>query len=207
MNQLAETFIIREMRLADVPQVVAIDRASFTLPWTAGHYEFEVSNRDSSHMVVLEAANLAPSGPNGLRGFLSRLLAPQSPATIVGYGGYWLIAGEVHISTIATHPDFRSRGLGELLLVGMLLRAIELGGAYSVLEVRESNLTAQRLYEKYEYKVVGRRNGYYRDNNEDALLMEVRPIDGGYITRLKQRLEALRERVTFVDQFTQPNAR
>jgi ribosomal-protein-alanine N-acetyltransferase len=205
MTPPPEMFIMREMQLVDIPQVVTIDRKSFTLPWAAGHYEFEVSNRDSSHMVVLEAANLTPAAPIGLRGLLTRLIAPQSPSIIVGYGGCWLIAGEAHISTIATHPDFRGRGLGELLLIGMLLRSIGLGGEYSVLEVRETNLTAQRLYEKYEYKIVGRRKGYYRDNNEDALLMEVRPLNGAYTARLKQRLEALRERITFVDQFTQQN--
>jgi len=69
-----------------------------------------------------------------------------------------LIAGEAHISTIAVHPTF-APGACELLLVSMLRRAILLEGEYSVLEVRATNSTAQALYEKYEYKVVGRRKG------------------------------------------------
>jgi ribosomal-protein-alanine N-acetyltransferase len=205
MTKPAEKFILREMRISDVPQVVGIDRESFTMPWSARTYNFEISNRDTSHMVVLEAAHLTPISHNGWRGLLYRLFAAKSPAIIVGYGGCWLIAGEAHISTIATHPDFRGRGLGELLLTGMLQRAINLGGEYSVLEVRESNLTAQKLYEKYDYKVVGRRKGYYRDDNEDALLMEARPLDAAYAERLQHRIKALRQRIHFVDQFTSPD--
>jgi ribosomal-protein-alanine N-acetyltransferase len=121
---------------------------------------------------------------------------------VVGYGGCWLIAGEAHISTIAIHPNYRGKGLGELLLAGMLQRAIYLGGEYSVLEVRVSNFTARRLYEKYEYETIGRRKGYYRDNGEDALLMEVRPMDTAYQKRLVARLATLNERVAFSDQFT-----
>ncbi len=199
MTRLPETFLLRKMRLEDIPQVVEIDRASFTLPWSARTYSFEISNQDTSHM---EATHLTPSIRNGWRGMIYRLFSPKGSAIIVGYGGCWLITGEAHISTIATHPDFRGRGLGELLLAGMLQRAINLGGEYSVLEVRESNLTAQKLYEKYEYKVVGRRKGYYRDDNEDALLMEARPLDVGYARRLIDRIEALRQRIHFADQFT-----
>jgi ribosomal-protein-alanine N-acetyltransferase len=128
--------------------------------------------------------------------------APASTGTVVGYGGCWLIAGEAHISTIAVHPDYRGKGLGELLLIGMLQRALNLGGEYSVLEVRVSNEPAQALYRKHEYVIVGRRTGYYRDNGEDAYLMEVRPLDEGYQQRLTERTLALRQRINFVDQFT-----
>ena len=204
MTRPPETFILRNMQLADIPQVVAIDRESFTMPWSARTYHFEITNHDTSHMVVLGTAHLTPLQQYGWRGIFHRMFAPKPPAIIVGYGGCWLIAGEAHISTIATHPDFRERGLGELLLASMLQRGINLGGEYSVLEVRESNLTAQKLYEKYAYKVVGRRKGYYRDENEDALLMEARPLDAAYAEQLKRRIEALRQRIYFVDQFTSP---
>ena len=110
------------------------------------------------------------------------------PGEVIGYGGCWLIAGEAHISTIAVHPAHRGKGLGELLLASMLKCAIRLGGEYSVLEVRESNATAQALYRKYEYMVIGRRRQYYRDNGEDALLMEARPLDSAYYQRIEARL-------------------
>jgi ribosomal-protein-alanine N-acetyltransferase len=123
-----------------------------------------------------ELLNHRDDQPHSLHALLQRLRGTSKPApTLAGYGGCWLIAGESHVSTLAVHPAYRGRGLGEALLVGMLRRAINLGGEYSVLEVRVSNLTAQALYRKYEYETIGRRGAIYRDNGEDAFLMEVRP--------------------------------
>jgi ribosomal-protein-alanine N-acetyltransferase len=158
-------------------------------------------------MIVLEMSDHAPYLASGWRSIVRRLLNSKTPNVIVGYGGCWLIAGEAHISTIAVHPDFRGQGLGELLLVGMLQRGIYLGGEYSVLEVRASNNIAQSLYRKYEYKMVGRRKAYYRDNSEDALLMEIRPLDAAYQRRFAQRVQALQERLSYsyADHFTRYN--
>lgn len=197
-------YLMRHMRLEDIPQVVQIDQVSFPTPWSARTYEFELINRDTSHLVVLEVVNQATPLPTGWRTVLQRLRGakPDVASTIVGYGGCWLIAGEAHISTIAVHPDYRGRGLGELLLAGMLQRSVNLKGDYSVLEVRVSNLAAQALYRKYGYITVGRRRGYYRDNAEDAFLMEVRPLDETYQHGLNERLKLLRERVQYVDHFT-----
>jgi ribosomal-protein-alanine N-acetyltransferase len=199
---VTDSYLLRHMCLEDIPQIVMIDQASFPNPWSPRTYQFEISNRNTSQMVVLEIPDLNPVRAGGLRGAVQRLLSPRIPGVVVGYGGCWLIAGEAHISTIAVHPDFRGQGLGELLLIGMLQRGISLGGEYSVLEVRASNLTAQALYEKYEYKVVGRRKGYYHDNREDALLMEARPLDEAYRQRLNERAEALSKRISYTDQFT-----
>jgi [ribosomal protein S18]-alanine N-acetyltransferase len=199
------TYLLRHMRLEDIPQVVKIDEASFPSSWSPRTYQFEISNRDTSQMIVLEISNTALHPVGGWRSVVQRLLNPKNPDAIIGYGGCWLIAGEAHISTIAVHPDFRGLGLGELLLVGMLQRGIYLGGDYSVLEVRASNYTAQALYRKYEYQVVGRRKAYYRDNSEDALLMEIRPLDAAYQQRLAKRAAALQERLSYTDHFTRHN--
>jgi [ribosomal protein S18]-alanine N-acetyltransferase len=196
--------ILRPMRINDIPQVLAIDRLSSPLPWSAKTYEFEVTNQNTSHLVVLEQPEDNAPAPRGLRGMIQRLLGAQVPGIIVGYGGCWIIAGEAHISIIAVHPNFRRRGLGEVLLASMLQRAVAEESDYSVLEVRESNVTAQALYEKYEYTVVGRRKGYYRDNSEDALLMEVRPLDAAYRSRLDARVAAIQQRVAYIDHFTDP---
>ncbi|MCD4686173.1 MAG: ribosomal protein S18-alanine N-acetyltransferase [Anaerolineae bacterium] len=195
-------FILRPMRLDDIPQVLAIDRAAFPISWSAKTYEFEISNHDTSHLAVLELPDDSTPAPRGIRSLLQRLLGGQLSGIVVGYGGCWIIAGEAHISTIAVHPNFRRRGLGELLLVGMLQRAIIWNSEYSVLEVRESNLTAQALYEKYEYTAIGRRKGYYRDNSEDTLLMEIRPLDTAYHARLNACTAALQQRIAFIDHFT-----
>lgn len=197
-------YILRNMTTDDIPQVVSIDRASFTTPWSARTYEFEINNRDSSHLVVVEVVE-CEQRPTGWRGLASRLKASaQAEREIAGYGGCWLIAGEAHISTIAVAPVFRGRGLGELLLAAMLKRSIIRKGEYSVLEVRASNEVAQSLYRKYGYEIVGRRRGYYRDDGEDALLMEARPLDDAYRRMLDERLQALSEQLDFVDQFTGP---
>lgn len=195
-------FVLRPMHIEDIPQVLAIDRTSFPISWSAKTYEFEISNHDTSHLAVLELPDNSPPAPRGIRAVLQRLLGEHLTGIVVGYGGCWIIAGEAHISTIAVHPNFRGRGLGELLLIGMLQRALAWKSDYSVLEVRESNLTAQALYEKYEYTVVGRRKGYYRDNGEDALLMEIRPLDEAYQAHLNARTEELKQRIAFIDHFT-----
>ena len=81
------------------------------------------------------------------------------------------MAEDAHISTIATHPDWRGRGLGELLLVSLLECGEAQGAWQATLEVRASNAIAQALYGKYLFKKVGVRKRYYSDNGEDAIIM------------------------------------
>jgi ribosomal-protein-alanine N-acetyltransferase len=98
--------------------------------------------------------------------------AEQTPASpLVGYGGFWLMVDEAHISTIASHADWRRRGIGELLLIAMIDGATQVGARVVTLEVRVSNTDAQALYRKYGFDVTGSRKHYYSDNREDALIM------------------------------------
>src|SRR6185295_10351130 len=129
----------------------------------------------------------------GLLGIIRRLGSGNHliSSAIAGYGGFWLIEGESHVSTIAVHPTYRGRGLGEVLLAGMLSRSMLLKAEYSVLEVRVTNNSAINLYKKYEYEVVGERKNYYRDNNENAYLMHLAPLDDSYAARMAQRLGKL----------------
>ncbi len=172
-------YTLRYMTLRDIPPVQEIDQIAFQTPWSINSYIFEINDNQSAHMVVLETKGETP--------------------TIVGYGGMWLIEGEAHISTIATHPDWRGRGLGEALLAGMVLRGISLSATYSVLEVRVSNVAAINLYRKYEYQIVSLRKGYYRDNNEDAYLMHLAPLDDAYNARFEARWQTLQTRVAFAN--------
>jgi len=191
-------YILRYMRPEDIQQVLEIDKLSFPLPWSARSYTFEISENKASHMIVVETAPQA-SMAKGLRGVFQRLSGQTTAPVIVGYGGLWLIEGEAHVSTIAVHPAYRGQGLGEVLLSGMLGRSIDLDAEYSVLEVRVSNAHAINLYKKYEYEVVGQRPKYYRDNNEDAYLMHVAPLDNAYKARFIERLKKLHNRVPFTD--------
>jgi len=169
---------LRYMRPEDIPVVVELDQRSFPNAWSERSYNFEVRENKSSHMVVLEL---------------------DSPTTIIGFAGTWLIEDETHISTIAISAEQRGNGYGEILLSGLLERSIALGATYAVLEVRVSNGTAINLYRKYEFEVVHRRKNYYRDNNEDAYMMFLNGIDAAYKARFADRLVKLRQRVHYTN--------
>lgn len=194
------TLTLRYMRLVDIPQVVAIDQVTFVPPWSARSYAYEIAESTYSHMVVLEQTEDQPQTKSFFRWFFS---PPRTAsAQIVGYGGLWLISDEAHISTIATHPDFRRRGWGELLLAGMVQKAVLLNAAYVVLEVRVSNSAAQALYHKYGFVTVDVKKGYYHNNGEDAYDMRLDLRDEAVCARLDALLARLRTRNTYEDVFT-----
>lgn len=194
---------LRYMRLADVPTVVAIDRVSFGAPWSARSFAYEVSQSTYSHMVALE---LAPELPQqkGLRR-LTQFLNGTPPAdpVVVSYGGLWHIADEAHISTIATDPAQRGHGYGELALAAMIRRALTLGSAYIVLEVRVSNTVAQNLYLKYSFQVVDRKANYYHNDGEDAYDMRLSFSEQpNYAAQFEQRYAALLTRYRVRDEYS-----
>jgi ribosomal-protein-alanine N-acetyltransferase len=145
---------IRKMALEDIDQVLAIDEASFSMPWPARSFHFEVTNNPASRSWVAE-----------------------DEGQVVGMVVAWMIVDEIHIATIATHNDFRRQGIGEKLLIHTLKSAKEEGALTSFLEVRESNRFARQMYNKFGYVEVGRRRRYYKDNNEDAILMSLDSIN------------------------------
>ncbi|MDX1686998.1 MAG: ribosomal protein S18-alanine N-acetyltransferase [Candidatus Promineifilaceae bacterium] len=145
------------MRLGDLEAVMAIESSSFPTPWPAEGYRRELTANERAYYYVL-------TGETG------------GERSIVGFAGHWLVAGEAHVSIIAVEPAWRGRGLGELLLLNLLLVAVEQGATLATLEVRCRNQVAQGLYHKYGFEVVGRRKGYYKDTGEDAILMTL-PLD------------------------------
>ena len=166
MSEVKADVLLLPMELDDIPQVAEIDRLSFPLPWPARAYRYELTENSASHFTVaVQAKDLGP-GPR---------LWPPAPnhRTVVGYIGFWQVVDEAHISTIAVHPDYRGLGVGEQLLAAGLLAAADLGGTQATLEVRVGNTAAQNLYRKFGFGIVGKRIGYYRDNGEDALVMNV----------------------------------
>ena len=145
--------LIRRMTLDDLPTVVALDQLSFSLPWPERSFRFEVADNAASRCWVAEVDG-------------------RVVAMLVG----WLLVDEIHIATIATHPDYRRQGIGRKLLSYALSRALEEGAQSSFLEVRESNLAAQEMYRQFGYQATGRRKRYYRDNDEDAILMTLESL-------------------------------
>jgi ribosomal-protein-alanine N-acetyltransferase len=109
---------------------------------------------------------------------------------VSGYVGFRTHRREAHISTIAIHPRWRGKGLGELLLLATMEKALALGTDRVTLEVRPSNGAAQNLYHKYGFHTNGVRKGYYSDG-EDAVLMAVDIGSNGYRPRLRELRIAL----------------
>jgi ribosomal-protein-alanine N-acetyltransferase len=137
------------MRAVDLDEVLAIEQASFTLPWSRGAFLYEMQQNRAARCWVM-----------------------REDGGVVGYVCLWEIADELHITNIAVHPAQRRRGLGRSLLGGVIHDGRERGLRVVVLEVRPSNREALPLYESFGFRVVGRRRGYYYDTGEDALVME-----------------------------------
>jgi ribosomal-protein-alanine N-acetyltransferase len=192
---------LRYMDVPDLSAVVAIDEASFKPAWPERSYRFEINESQVSFMAVLE--KVEEREVSGLKRLLNSLQGKngtEAKSVIVAYGGLWKIAEEAHISTIASHPDYRGKKYGEIVLAGMIGRAILLGADYVVLEVRVSNKIAQKLYEKYGFTIEGLKPKYYHHDNEDAYDMRLLLTDE-VIARHQKLYEKLAPR--FRDWYTE----
>lgn len=163
---------LREMRAEDLPQVAALDRLSFADPWPQGSFEYELKANNYSLCLVVEDPDAAER------------------ENVVAALVIWLIVDEAHIATIAVHPDYRHRGIGRRLLAEGLLQAAQRGAVKSLLEVRSGNAEALHLYYGFGYKVVGLRPNYYQAEREDALLLDLDPLDLEFLRNLKQTFSA-----------------
>ncbi|MEI7555650.1 ribosomal protein S18-alanine N-acetyltransferase [Candidatus Chlorohelix sp.] len=176
-------FLIESMRVEDIPEVVEIERICFATPWPASAYRRELQNTSSTrYVVVRQLQNESEAPANTEPPFLDRLMSPldntrpdkppaPTPNSVIGYAGLWMMMDEAHITTIGVHPLYRGNRLGELMLVGLIDIAMQLGSSWLTLEVRVSNNVAQNLYRKYYFDVKGMRRKYYTDNDEDAYVM------------------------------------
>jgi ribosomal-protein-alanine N-acetyltransferase len=199
------------MELEDIPQVLEVDRESYTLPWPASAYRREILHNRNARYVVLrrlpDDVDVIPASAHEeqrprvtLPFFRWPLKASESRSSrsgdIIGYAGMWVMVDEAHITTIAVQTRWRGRGHGELLLASLIEAAIAINAARITLEVRVSNETAQRLYRKYGFHQEGTRPRYYSDNNEDAYIMttdSVRSVQ--YLDRFHALVEALKQRL------------
>jgi [ribosomal protein S18]-alanine N-acetyltransferase len=212
--KVATGLVVAPMRVEHIPAVSAIERLSFPQPWPQNAYRREILENRMAHYIVArqlgestgQPAPSPPPAPSSSRGWLNRLLrpAPEPPSpeleeelrSIVGYAGIWVMTDEAHVTTIATHPDVRGRGVGELLLLALIHRGIEVGARWMTLEVRKSNDVAQSLYRKYTFKEMGVRRRYYSDNGEDALVMWTDALDTDtFLQAFEQNERKLGERL------------
>jgi [ribosomal protein S18]-alanine N-acetyltransferase len=179
------SFRLEAMSLRDIPEVIEIERLSFSMTWPANSYKRELEQNRMARYVVARyepgpGEPPAPARPKEARRPFPLSLLPrpgerpppeESVAAVVGYGGLWLMVDEAHVTSVAVHPQFRGRGLGELLMLSLARVAMRLEARYLTLEVRVSNTVARTLYEKLGFHQAGIRPRYYTDNNEDAVVM------------------------------------
>lgn len=140
--------MFRAMQVGDIEQICLIEIACFPTPWTADAFLNELEHNHFARYVVMIWNDM-----------------------IIGYAGMWTILDEAHITNIAVLEEYRGRKLGERLLRELVVQAMGYGMRRMTLEVRTSNYTAQRLYEKFGFQAEGKRRAYYSDNGEDAIIM------------------------------------
>ena len=148
---LPSEFIISPCRSTDLPAVEEIERLSFPTPWDRQSFEEEL-RRPFARLEVLR---------------------PKATGMVVAFCDYWLVADEVQILNIASHPAGRRQGFAGHLLTHIVAQAHLASFRLLSLEVRRSNLPAQSLYRKFGFRDVGIRPRYYADNQEDAVLMDL----------------------------------
>ncbi|MCU0508712.1 MAG: ribosomal protein S18-alanine N-acetyltransferase [Anaerolineae bacterium] len=150
--------LISPMQPEDLDAIMPLERLAFADPWSRRMYLSDLHENPLATYRVIRPANGVDLPP------------------ILGWGGFWLLVDEAHIATVAAHPEHRGCGLGEMLMVDLMERAVERGARVATLEVRASNLVAQKLYAKLGFDVVGTRRKYYRDG-EDGLIMTTPELD------------------------------
>lgn len=135
------------LEAAHIPAILEIEARVNTAPWSEKSFQNELTHAHGVFLVALVEGN------------------------VVGYGGFWMVIDEAHITTIAVSPDFQRKGIGRKLMIELLTRAKSRGMACSTLEVRAGNVPAISLYEDLGYVQSARRKSYYPDNQEDAIVM------------------------------------
>lgn len=130
-----------------IPEIVTIEAAVHSAPWTEKSFKNELENPHSIFVVARQAG------------------------VVVGYGGAWILVDEAHVTNVTVAEDKRQQGIAKKILTELLLKSVAKGAICSTLEVRKSNVAAISLYEKFGYQQVTVRKKYYPDNQEDAVVM------------------------------------
>jgi len=168
--------LVRKMIPKDIEQIMEIESSIFgEYHWTPQSFISEIENDLGNYFSAVDT----------------------STDQIIGYGGFWLIFDEAHITTIAIRPNLRNKGLGEILLQKLIDVGYAKNAKWFTLEVRAGNIPAQNLYYKYGFKSLGLRKKYYQDNDEDALIMWTENIwDTKFSSLFKDLKEKLKLKTT-----------
>lgn len=139
---------VKVMKLEHLDDIMVIENLCFKIPWSRNSFIEELTQNELAVYYVAVSAG-----------------------KVIGYGGVWKIFDEGHITNIAVHPEFRRCGAASKILDEIIKMCEENGINSLTLEVRKSNIAAQKLYAKFGFKEEGLRKRYYADNNEDAFIM------------------------------------
>jgi len=183
------TFLeLKPLTAEQLSAAVKLDQLCLGGLWTEAGYRRELESPNSELLVLVrsEALKLKGSEPlkiESLKGEEAEDLLQNSTSdqamnlsgenepTLIGLGCFWAILEEAHITLLGVHPDYQRRGLGQLLLEALLRKAQLRGLEWATLEVRASNQAALSLYQKFGFQEAGRRRRYYKDTDEDALIL------------------------------------
>jgi len=142
-------WVLETLTRDNIDDVLAIEEAAFTNPWTRAMYLAELENTAVSFC----------------------FLARDADGRAVGFCSFWRVLDELHINNLAVLPDLRRTGIGSMLLEFALQKGVELGARRATLEVRRSNDAARLLYERFGFSIAGVRSAYYSKPVEDALVL------------------------------------
>jgi [ribosomal protein S18]-alanine N-acetyltransferase len=176
---------VRPMDVADLDQVIAIERASFTMPWTLDTFRGLLRRTDADLFVADVADGPVADGPvaegPAAEGPASAGSASEGSAAgrrVVAYAAVWMVVDQAELGDIAVAAEWRRRGIAKRLIDTVLEHVGRRGVREIFLEVRPSNHEARRLYERYGFEAIGRRKNYYNSPREDALVLR-RPVVPG----------------------------
>jgi ribosomal-protein-alanine N-acetyltransferase len=148
--------IERTLAERDLDEIVVIEVASFSNPWTRQMYLRELQNPDVSFLYVLRVP-VEGDGPAASR--------------VAGFCSFWLVLDEIHINNLAVGREYQGQRMGTALLEHVLRAGAARGAERATLEVRRSNAPARRLYERLGFTVAATRPNYYVSPPEDALIL------------------------------------
>lgn len=145
-----------------LPAVLELDNLCFGKLWTLEAYQREIDSPNSELLGLFLKKNQEKGDKKDTE---------ETTYDLLAMGCFWAILDEAHITLLAVHPNYQGRGLGQALLWGLMQAARDRTLERATLEVRASNRSAISLYSKFGFQLAGRRRRYYKDTNEDALIL------------------------------------
>lgn len=158
--------VIEKMVIRHIDSIRAIDKLCYSSPWSAATWRRELSESTRHHLVA------------------------RVDETVVGHAGLLFVLDEVHVTTVAVHPDRQGAGIATRLVCELLKAAVDSGSTSATLEVRALERRTQRLYARFGFLPAGTRRRYYSDPEDDALVMWLSDLQNVDVSRRLSMVQA-----------------